>query len=67
MPTLVFDATRPISNETAAFDMYLEAAAKIVETVAYEMATRASASRIEELMAIACRIEKAADRIRRGD
>ncbi|MEH6644688.1 hypothetical protein [Sulfitobacter sp.] len=67
MPTLVFDATRPTPPDTAAFDVYLEAAAKIVETVAYEMATRASASRIEELMAIASHIEKTAARVRRGD
>ncbi|UWR27157.1 hypothetical protein K3757_04230 [Sulfitobacter sp. S223] len=67
MPTLVFDATRPKREDPAAFDMYLEAAAKIVETVAYEMATRASASTVEELMGIACRIEKAAGRIRPAD
>lgn len=42
------------------YAMYLTTAAKIVETVAFEIAQERDAKKTEELLALACAIEKAA-------
>lgn len=60
MPKLVYSAP----PETAALDVYLQAAARIVETVAFEMAPQTSSAAVEELLKLACGIERAADNLR---
>lgn len=58
--------SRPPRREPEGLEDYLQAAAKIVETVAFEMASKGSASSVQELLALACGIEQAATRLR-GD
>ncbi len=49
------------------FTVFLETAAKIVETVAFEIAERRDAREVEQLLALACAIETAAADILTGD
>lgn len=60
MATLVYSAPEPTQGDAAAMEIYLQAAAKIVETVAFEMATKTPAASVEILLELACGIERAA-------
>lgn len=64
MPCLVYSAANVTKGDQPPVEVYLEAAAKIVETVAFETAMRTSASTIEEMLGIACHLEQLAQRLR---
>ncbi len=64
MTSLIYDRIRAKTCKTAEFDDLLNAASKIVETVAFEMATQASAETIEELLGLAAGIENAAAKLK---
>lgn len=49
-----------INNTQSEFRKYLDVAAKIIETVAFELAPHESAQKVEDLLALACEIEQAA-------
>ena len=61
MTRLVYSPTYLLEDKTTDLSIYLQAAAKIVETVAFEMARDASATSVEEMLQLACAIEDAAD------
>lgn len=66
MPRLIYSAPEPKMGDTVALEIYLQAAAKIVETVAFEMATQAPPASVEELLKLACGIERAVDNLRQN-
>lgn len=60
MTVLVFNAPEPKQGDSGPMENYLQAAALIVETVAFEMATEAPSASVEELLEIACSIQRVA-------
>lgn len=64
MTRLVYSPSYLLEENANGLDIYLQAAAKIVETVAFEMATLASAASVEEMLELACAIERAAAGLR---
>jgi hypothetical protein len=64
MTRLVYSSSYILEENANDLDIYLQAAAKIVETVAFEMATQASAASVEEMLELACAIERAAAGLR---
>ena len=53
MTVLVFSAPEPKQGDSAPLESYLQAAALIVETVAFELATKSPSASVEELLEIA--------------
>ncbi len=64
MTTLVYSAPDPQTGDTAALEFYLQAAAKIVETVAFGRAPQTSPAAVEKLLQLACEIKRAAENLR---
>ncbi len=64
MTFLVYDGICAKARETVDFDDFLNAAAKIVETVAFEMAMQTTAETVEELLKLAAGIEHAAGKLK---
>lgn len=64
MTRLVYCPSYRLEENETDLDIYLQAAAKIVETVAFEMSTQASADSVEEMLELACAIERAAAGLR---
>ena len=60
MTVLVFSAPEPKQGGSAPLESYLQAAALIVETVAFEVATKSPSASVEELLEIACSIQRVA-------
>ncbi|MEH6519809.1 hypothetical protein [Sulfitobacter sp.] len=67
MTSLVYYNRRAKAGEVTNFDDYLKAAAKIVETIAFEAASQAPAATVEELLRLACGIEYAAAKLKRAN
>lgn len=63
MTKIISFVRKDTKSMNAQYAVYLATAAKIVETVAFEIAQQREAKKTEELLALACAIEKAADDI----
>ena len=66
MTVLVYSAPEPKHGDAAALEIYLQAAAKIVETVAFEMATQSPSDSVEELLELACNIQRVANNLQQS-
>jgi hypothetical protein len=66
MTSLIYNDRRAKTGEVTNFDDYLKAAAKIVETIAFEVSSQAPAATVEELLRLACGNEYAAAKLKRA-
>ena len=66
MASSVYSVPYPLQDDWASLEFYLQAAAKIVETVAFEIAPQTSSATVEELLKLACGIERAVDDLRQN-
>jgi hypothetical protein len=63
MNSLVFDYDTCIEAEQVQLDFYLVAAARIIETVAFEASMNTSPQTVQKLLALSCDVEQAAQRL----